>query len=221
MDDSYDRFAWIDRLATGELDDGARRELFSWLDGEPQRWRRCALALLETREIEQALGAWQSETRRSAVKLLTPPAGRSRRGAAFALAASVLVAFGLGLFARGYWASDAQLVADLPAADHDAGGDPAPPGTDVSTSTNAPSTRNPLKVVKQSAPPPRQTAAAAEAPTDQRRDSIPSYIRGQWERRGYQLTSRPAQLPVVLPDGRRLMASVDEWQLNYVGQRTY
>lgn len=220
MDDTYDGFAAIDRLATGELHGGARRELLTWLDGEPQRWRRCALALLETREIEQALGAWQSETRRPAVKLLRPLAPRSRGGAFIALAASVLIAFGLGLFARGYWASDGQLVADLPAARHDAGGDPVQPGSGVTTSSNSP-TRNPLKVVKQSSPPPRRTAAAAEAPTAQRRDSIPSYIRGQWERRGFQLTSRPAQLPVVLPDGRRMMASVDEWQLNYVGQRTY
>lgn len=232
MDDTYDGIAGIDRLATGELDDVARSELFAWLDGEPRRWRRCALALLETREIEQALGAWRAEAPRPAAKLLTPPSPRSQRGAALALAASVLIAFGVGIFARGFWMGHARLVADVPAPRHAASLDQAQPGPGVTTSSNAPvgsnqSSEEPAtdsrasKVVKQPAPSPRQTAAVTKTPIAQPRDSIPSYIRGQWERRGYQLSSRPAQLPLVLPDGRRMMASVDEWRLNYVGQRTY
>jgi hypothetical protein len=216
MNDISIQFALIDRLATGDLDDGARRELFTWLDGEPQRWRRCALALLEAREIEQALGAWRSETPRPIVKSLAPPPSRSRRGAVLALAASVLIAFGLGIFARGFWASDVRLVADVPPAPN-AGHPLSPPGGAVSS----PSDTTPSDVRRTPSSPRRSVAAVEPAPPRQPADSIPSYIRGQWERRGFQLTSRPAQLPVILPDGRRMMASVDEWQLNYVGQRTY
>ena len=50
MNDDSTQFALIDRLATGELDGAVRRDLFAWLDHEPSRWRRCALALLEARD---------------------------------------------------------------------------------------------------------------------------------------------------------------------------
>src|SRR5438093_6448897 len=56
----------IDRLAAGDLDAPARRELFAWLDAEPLRWRRCALALLEARDLEQALDDWIDESRSEA-----------------------------------------------------------------------------------------------------------------------------------------------------------
>lgn len=227
MDDFSDQSALIDRLATGDLDDVARRDLFAWLDGEPRRWRRCALALLETREIEHALGTWQSEASRPAPLFFRPPAPRSSRGAVFALAASVLVAFGLGIFARGFWIGDGRLVADAPAPRHDAGHDLAQTGSGTIASSDTPSSDKPSSdtppnnLVKPSTSSPRQTAVVTEPPAAQPHDPIPSYIRGQWERRGFQITSRPAQLPVVLPDGRRTMAAVDELKFNYVGQRTY
>ncbi|HVC96451.1 MAG TPA: hypothetical protein VND64_22390, partial [Pirellulales bacterium] len=62
----------LDRLAAGDLDGSSRRELFTWLDREPGLWRRCALALLEARELEQALGDWKAEARSRGTALPGP-----------------------------------------------------------------------------------------------------------------------------------------------------
>jgi hypothetical protein len=45
----------IDRLVTGDLDDADRMVLLRWLDAEPPRWRRCALAFLEAQVIRESL----------------------------------------------------------------------------------------------------------------------------------------------------------------------
>ncbi|HVA47830.1 MAG TPA: hypothetical protein VNH11_15790 [Pirellulales bacterium] len=210
MNEHSDQFALIDRLATGDLDGPARRELFTWLDCEPSRWRRCALALLEAGELERALDDWQAEVPRPTAAC-APAVERSRRPAMFALAASVLIAFSLGAFARDFWTVPVPMMVELPKP---AGGE---------TSAAAANKKSSPEVVKRAdkASDKTVTAVAAAPPGAAQADLIPPYIRSQWERRGYQLTSRPARLPVVLPNGRRVMVPVDELQVNYVGQRTY
>ena len=59
--DEQEALRSLDRLADGELNDRGRRMLFEWLDGDPARWRRCALLMLETRELQSALGDWMAE----------------------------------------------------------------------------------------------------------------------------------------------------------------
>jgi len=46
----------LERLVDGELDDVQRRALLGRLDREPDGWRRCALAFLESQCFAQALG---------------------------------------------------------------------------------------------------------------------------------------------------------------------
>ena len=226
-----DHEAAIDRLASGELDVAGRRGLFEWLDHEPRRWRRCALALLEARELEQALDDWSSEIVRVA-----PPVHRmdtachgdgvtsggknfvqpseaagsvSRRlkpSAALALAASLLVAFGLGIGARGLWPAPAAVVADHASKESQSG--KPPPTSEVAEATLPAAT---------------ETEPWAIAPLAPQRDAdgpISPYVRSQLERRGYEVESHHAVLPVKLPDGRRVMLPVDQYQLRYVGQRT-
>jgi hypothetical protein len=212
MNEQTNHAASIDRLAAGELDDAVRRDLFAWLDREPSRWRRCALALLEARELEEALGAWHAETPTPAAPL-TPArtAPIARASTLFTLAASILVAFSLGVLARGFFAAPAPaIVAAEGSAD-----DRTQPRTDK---------REPLDALPKGPQPEsdqRPTAVALAPASARQSDLIPPYIRSQLERRGYQVSSRSARLPVVLPDGRRTMVPVDELQLNYVGQRTY
>ena len=212
MTDQPDQFALIDRLAVGELDEAARRELFAWLDGEPLRWRRCAFALIESRELEHAFDDWQAEVPRPAVKLTRQPdAQRPNHSALFVLAASILIAFSLGIFARGHWAVPAPMIVELP----------KPAGREAPL--EAASKESSTGIVKQPVKAPEKdvTTVAAAAPNAAQSDLIPPYVRSQLERRGYQLTSHPARLPVVFPDGRRVMLPVDQLHLNYVGQRTY
>jgi hypothetical protein len=211
MDDKMDHAALIDRLAAGEIDESLRRDLFTWLDGEPARWRRCALALLEARELEDALGAWQNQTSKPAVQLARPPAaGFLRPSGLFALAASVMVAFCLGIFARGFFVASAPEIAEAAPSDRHA------PATTVEEKPAGARLKSPRTESRQ-----HPTAVAAAPSSEKQSDRIPPYVRSQLERRGYQVSSHPAQLPVVLPDGRRVMVPVDQFQLNYVGQRTY
>ena len=124
MNDETNHAVLIDRLAAGELDEAARRDLVVWLDREPSRWRRCALALLEARELEEAfggsaragvgvgggagMGEWQLGLSKPVARLTRPSAARPfRRGAVFALAASIVVAFSLGVFTRGVFVAPA------------------------------------------------------------------------------------------------------------------
>jgi len=213
MNEHSDQYASIDRLAAGELGGDARRELFAWLDGEPSRWRRCALALLEVRELEQAFGDWRAEVPRAVVQsALAPAAQRFRWTGAFALAASFMIAFTLGVVARGFWSTPGPMIAKSP----------RPSARDVSSQPTAKS--SPPRVVAEE---PRTTSekgittVAAAPPTELRSDLFPPYVRSQLERRGYQVKSRHALLSVVLPDGRRVTRPVAELQVKYVGHRAY
>jgi hypothetical protein len=92
----------LDRLVDGELGQDERRELLAALDDEPGAWRRCALAFLESQ-------TWRWQLLRLAKDPLahTPgahavPLRSTARRARFwagclAIAASLLVSFGLGL----------------------------------------------------------------------------------------------------------------------------
>jgi hypothetical protein len=220
MNEETNHAVLIDRLAAGELDDDARRDLFAWLDREPSHWRRCALALLEARELEEAFGVGAGvgvgESRIGAPgpadRLARPSVVRpSRQSAIFALAASIVVVFSLGVFTRGFFVASAPRSVEL-------AGSPdreTPSGAAVKGPSDT-VVKGPETVSDK-----RPTAVASASPATAQSDLIPPYVRSQLERRGYQLRSRSASLPVVLPDGRRMMVPVDELQLKHVAQRTY
>jgi hypothetical protein len=96
----------LDRLVDGEMSADQRRELIASLDSRPDGWRRCALAFLEAQ-------SWRSDMRRLvidatrsggdvAVSTVTKETGAERPArwsqlhTALAIAASVMLAFGLG-----------------------------------------------------------------------------------------------------------------------------
>lgn len=222
MNDDSNQHVLIDRLAAGELAETDRTHLFSWLDREPSRWRRCALALLEARELEQVLGSWQAEAPRSKPALTRATARpHLQRGALYALAASIVVSFSFGVFARGYWIAPATMIADSPRATNDLNvgtADAVAVAPESSGDTIKPPVEGSNKTVAAVAD---ATVAADAAPGGGASNTLPPYLRSQLERRGYEVTSRQARLPVVLPDGRRMFVPVDQLQLNYVGQRTY
>ncbi len=241
----------LDRLAAGDLDHAARRELFVWLDREPARWRRCALALLEARELEQALGDWTAESssefipRREGSSEFIPrprrghpgpdavsrPAAdatlttldpalpliqaRRRRAQLFALAASVLIAFGLGIAVRGIGIEPPPAIVQAPVQSGNANPPAEPRRADrapaASTGGNGSQPHDPTDA----------TLTAADRWPSESAGPIPAYVRSQLERRGYRVDSRHRVIPVSLPDGRRAMLPVDQLQVRYVGQRAY
>jgi hypothetical protein len=250
----------LDRLAAGDLDAQARRELFAWLDREPSRWRRCALTLLEAREWEQALGDWRAEcpsNRRTDVARLLddglrlksgdsgrtpprngaaqvwessprfpspavrpiPPAGRW--GERLAVAATVLVAFGLGIAVRGIGTGPQREVVQAP-RDSD-NGRPSPYLQRAPTDGSADRGHDTLtdQVVSQPNGHDDAPSVAAHPSPSKSAEPIPAYVRSQLERRGYRVDSRHTVVPVALPDGRRVMLPVDQLQFSYIGQRSY
>jgi hypothetical protein len=275
-DGRYQRL--LDGFAAGDLDQAARRELLAWLDGDPWRWRRCALAMVEHRELEQALGDWTDEAsishgrenpsarrenpeKTEALPRLTAPSSRSKsttmRGPnaspvgtrrlwneRFAMAALVLLAFGLGLAVRGSVHDPAKAIVKV---DEKAARDgrSSPDASRLDGAAAAPQARSRKQTAQsdsQEDQPPTKTVRA-ETPTihkstadepavmpNDRNDAksvaaspgpIPAYVRSQLERRGYRVGSRQALVPVALPDGRRVMLPVDKLQLSYVGLKSY
>jgi hypothetical protein len=230
----------LERLAAGDLDGPSRRELFAGLDREPALWRRCALALLEARELEQALGDWKAECSseivprprrrspcpdefsRTAVDSApaTPGAalpriqGRRWRAHPLALAASVLVAFGLGMTMRGSGIAP-QVALNVPSDSAQTSPRAKPAhqeGALVAAAGQAESREH------DRADPIRDDARRSTPDSAER---LPAYVRSQLERRGYRVDSRHGVVPVALPDGRRVMLPVDQLQLNYVGRKSY
>jgi hypothetical protein len=99
----------IDRLVDGELSAEDRRRVIAALDARPDGWRRCALAFLEAQSFRGAMKSIVAGPQAAIVQppptaaaVTKRPASRSwskaSSAAAFwcAIAASLLVAFGLG-----------------------------------------------------------------------------------------------------------------------------
>src|SRR5262245_58810780 len=95
----------IERLVDGELSPEEHRRLVASLDEEPGGWRQCALAFLEAQALSQELG----HVRRSLDNRGDKPTNHETEPremriwdnaqVVLAIAASFLVAFGLGLAA--------------------------------------------------------------------------------------------------------------------------
>jgi hypothetical protein len=119
----------LDRLVDGEMSADQRRQFIASLDSRPDGWRRCALAFLEAQ-------SWRGDMRRLVVDatrsggdapattvtkqaVADQPARWSRLNTALAVAASVMLAFGLGSqlrMPRGVTGIDNPSVAVAPPA---------------------------------------------------------------------------------------------------------
>jgi anti-sigma factor RsiW len=210
----------LERLASGTLEGHARRELFRWLESDPARWRQCALMLLESRELEQALGDWRALVPSPAAFPSCPepaqsvPAPRpwTRR---LTLVAGLLIAFGLGVLARGARpARDAvigQAPHNLPSAGNTIVARPNErPGPNAAADSPAPVTDQ---------APSRDLARAR--PQRDAGESLPPYVRSQLEKHGYRVDSQHKLVAVALPDGRSVKLPLDQFQFRYVGHRSY
>jgi uncharacterized lipoprotein NlpE involved in copper resistance len=102
---------WLDRLADGELNADEQRQLLLALETQPDAWRRCALAFIEAQTLRgEFRQLMPNENAASRSSVTTVAAARSLRQQKvmlsrlnlLALAAGVLVAFSLGLAARGW-----------------------------------------------------------------------------------------------------------------------
>jgi hypothetical protein len=110
----------FDRLADGELTNAERQELLASLDSRADGWRRCALALLEAQTWRRDFKSFVTQSSPPSVvqvDAVVPPELPARPSNTntmrrsmdrwFTLAASALVAFGVGWGVRG---SDSDLL---------------------------------------------------------------------------------------------------------------
>jgi hypothetical protein len=154
----------LDRLVDGELSQAERRELLAALDDEPGAWRRCALAFLEAQSWRWQLGQLKGDALLAATTAQNAPRGASvapnRRGAFWgsllAIAASLLVAFGLGTrFGNSSQPQLAEAAPETrpvaPAADHVAATNPAaaPNATETNLPDPAASSELPLEATSE------------------------------------------------------------------------
>ncbi len=112
MNDSFENIddRLLDRLVDGELSPQEYREVLSQLDQMPNGWRRCAHAFLESQALGQSLPLVMQTTESRPQTELAPTAEKSspsgtasfrRMETLAAMAASVAIAFGLGMYISG------------------------------------------------------------------------------------------------------------------------
>lgn len=215
----------IEQLVDGSIAPAERRALLLRLEGEPDGWRRCALAFLEDQAMRSALGG-RAELPLARVE---PPAPvpvpqsvpipslvrRSIPASRYLMAAGLIaVAFLLGM-RRG--------IQDQPASNPP---EIAPVVTQAPTPKAAPAA-NPVHAVGwASVEVDGQTIRQAPVLAGDGLDAewlesqpelVSEYVRAQWERRGYQVAERRRLVSLNLEDGRRMAIPLDGVELQYVG----
>ncbi len=207
---------WFDRLVDGELTEAERRTLLLRFDDEPDAWRQCALAFLESQAWQQAatrsalanstVEACPTDTT-SADTALSPvraePNGRWSVGLLMlCAAASLLVAFGGGLTWNG-WQT----------------GSPATPAPGVAVSQIPPSKTRSEPDLPEQPQQPRVTDTAITAPKATGDSTVPSEILrfveqgadGAWHEvqvptvRGDQAEAWMRDQPPVMPEALKSM----------------
>jgi hypothetical protein len=223
----------LDRLVDGELSQAERRALLAALDDEPGGWRRCALAFLEAQSWRWQLGqlaveplvSVESQSAHAAGDRPAPriAAATSRWQSYLVLAASLLVAFGLGTRyplsapttdspADDVSRPGADLLADgaandlpMAAASDDGEGMQTLVLTPVeSTGDGGAQQAIQLRVNNQ----------AADADwIAQTQSTVGANLWAQMEQEGWQVTRQRRLVPMDLTDGRRLIVPVEEVDL--------
>ena len=213
-----ERLIQLDRLASGDLSAATRRELFEWLDADSSRWRRCALVLLETRELEQVFQDWTAEVPQPAsptTRTVSSVTSQRHWGSRLAIAASVLVSFGLGVATP---RSGPQF--DLASVSPRHQVQTPPPSSTPQSDHKAKDSDTIVRAFESVSPDPQPQMAQAKT-VETNRDPIPAYVRSQLERRGFRLDSQPSVVSVAFPNGRNVDLPVNQVQFSYVGQRSY
>lgn len=237
----------LDRLVDGEMSEAERHALLGRLDVEPEGWRRCALAFLESQCWKQALGPLGRSEGRTEIEAAESGTSTAAGTAAWAgvwrrssrlhsaakilaMAASFVVALGLGWWARPLWHGEGSATPQVaqngfaPAADATRR-DQFPAATMLGGGVNGGS---PWQMVTLSAaddePGQRQTI---QVPAIERNGidgtwlnglpSVPPDVLQVLRRTGHQVQQPRQLLPVPLNDGRRLVIPMDQIEVRRVG----
>jgi hypothetical protein len=209
QDEALDRY--LDCLVDGELSDSQRRELLLGLDGIANGWRRCALAFIEAqawrREFSALLAAPQAVAAPSAGVIGPRPSRQFGLSTIFALAATFLVAFTLGLAMQGARA----LLPGVSTRPEQLAAMPVHSG-EKSTNTHLASTDRPA----------RETAVdtiwlPAETEDSDATASLPTQLVQQFQQLGHDVQHRQELWPVELANGHRAVLPIERIDVRFVG----
>lgn len=227
----------LDRLVDGELNASERQALLLRLESEPGGWRRCALAFLEAQCWRDGLDAilrpeQPMRITPAAISVALPNQRRWNPTTFFAMAASFLLAFGLGLFVRRDANPALPGAASLAGATaavepfNEAGGFAGVvPGSRALAGAPAPRVMLKLAstgegVAQQEVPLP------VLAPEELSRQwsnhvgaALPAEMLRQLGRLGHRVQRVRELVPVRLDDGTPAEVPVEGFQIHYVGDR--
>jgi hypothetical protein len=231
----------LDRLVDGELTREEYAALLRSLEQAPDGWRRCATAFLEAQAWQRELGVLQRETDASKETASTHQATvrpREHYGVwplLVAVAASFLVAFGLGTFFRSWWApggssttpivqespqpGSPEAVAVIPAPPSSVVRTPEPSGnvTLVVDQGNGAGKVEPWEVdvpVYELSPENAKWLARQHA-------QIPAEVRRALQRLGHDVRWDQQFVPLEHEDGRQVVVPVERFEITPVGRHRY
>ena len=218
----------FDRLVDGELSRDEYDQLLSSLDEKPGGWRRCALAFLEAQALRKELLPPAGETVDFPVTFPKHSSNRlpgARLRLSLAVAAIILLAFGLGLTQRGWWPESEEVVLSNPQlVDHQQDRPPdigrEQPGVSMWVSDH--SVRN------------GEVRAVADGldgvvPSNTQdgiwkrdaRSGIPERISEMFERLGHDVQRRIRYVPVELSDSRQMLIPIEDVEIVPVSQESF
>lgn len=242
----------IDQLVDGELPEDQRQGLLESMDSTPNGWRLCALTFLESQAFRQVLptisssdAAEESVNQVRARSDANSKAESRRIGGLIALAASVLVAFGLGFSLRGpselNQAAPQFVVESHPpvekpheplpvqespvVAEQDIAKEEVPlqesPMEQALVWRNVALALNDTENGKGVHWPMAEGEAVDLQWLYDQPSALPKGVVEQFEQLGHQVSVVREMLPVRLRDGRQGIVPVDHVELRYVGTQSY
>lgn len=234
--DAADDQRLLDLLVDGELSETQRREVLQRFDRQPQGWRDCALAFLEAQSWQREMSGLAREPVPSAPNSASPASSQPASwwnlrslGTLLAMAASLLVAFGLGIGlnrlgsdrrapeAVDFAVTNPTSPSALPAfgASNAPGNSSAPNNVTLvlDGANGKPGSRVQVPVIDQ--------RMADPAWLMNRPSAVPSDVLEALQRMGNQVHQQRQLLPFRMDDGRELLVPVDRLDVQPVNARNY
>ncbi|MEX2317536.1 MAG: hypothetical protein WD669_10325 [Pirellulales bacterium] len=222
----------FDRLVDGEISSAERRRLLASLDDRPGGWRQCALAFLEAQSWRTDLGQVIREAEVAPVRphphSSTILHGRFARRPAIgwlAIAASLLVGFGLGLYRQGGTNSPAIASGAPDNGQHiaDMSDRPERPAPSVRHSNDALTfwVRDAAGGTQPVHVPLIDAAALDRQLGVEFRSGLPEGVREHLQKNGYDLQSTRRYAPLWLEHGRSLVVPVEDTRIVPVSPVVY
>ncbi|MBI3838753.1 MAG: hypothetical protein HY288_12580 [Planctomycetia bacterium] len=215
----------LDRLVDGELSQDQRRDLLAGLDDEPGAWRRCALAFLEAQTWRWQLSRLAVEPLVAHTTALTSPSPvesrknrRSLWGMCLAIAASLVVAFGLGVkyqsagqplqannsLPQSHEPEPGQLAETDWAADE---GDGQDGETITLTLADGADGEREIRL-------PVTNAAEGDQELLESESALPAGLLRSLQQAGLEVNRQHRYMPIDLSDGRRLIVPIEEIEIH-------